>query len=222
MDIMIVLRALLYRLREGGSWRALSIFGKWRTIYGHWRRWVETGIWDRMLKELSSKAKGTLWSIDSTSCKVHKHGHGGTKNVDSQDIGTSRGGPNTKIHALVETGGRIVDMFLSPGHRNDSLFAEMLCDDAPNGITLLADKAYDSDDFIAFLEERGLGHCIPSKENRKAKRPHDSRRYKKRHRVENAFQRLKEFRAIATRYEKLSETFLGFNLLAQGSWEAKV
>ncbi len=57
MDIMIVLRALLYRLREGGSWRALSIFGKWRTIYGHWRRWVETGIWDRMLKELSSKAR---------------------------------------------------------------------------------------------------------------------------------------------------------------------
>jgi transposase len=85
----------------------------------------------------------------------------------------------------------------------------MLCDNAPEGTIILADKAYDSDGFIAFLEERGLGHCIPSKANRKNPRPHNSRRYKKRHRVENAFQRLKEFRAVATRYEKLSETIPG-------------
>jgi len=213
MDIIVVLRAILYRLRQGCSWRTLCIFGNWRTIYGHWRRWVDMGIWDKMLRSLSSKAKGTLWSIDSTSCKVHKHGHGGPESIDNQDIGKSRGGPNTKIHAVVDTGHRIVDLFLSPGNRNDSIFAEMLCDDVPEGITILADKAYDSDDFIAFLEERNIGHCIPSKANRKNPRPLNSRRYKKRHRVENAFQRLKEFRAIATRYEKLSETFLGLATL---------
>lgn len=48
MDIEIVLRAILYRLREGGSWRALSIFGPWSTIYGHWRRWVRMGIWEEI------------------------------------------------------------------------------------------------------------------------------------------------------------------------------
>ena len=75
MDICII-RALLYRLREGCRWRALAIFRKWSTIYGHWRRWVKMGIWEKMLNELTSKACGRLWSIDSTSCKVHKHGHG--------------------------------------------------------------------------------------------------------------------------------------------------
>ncbi|NCF88283.1 MAG: transposase [Verrucomicrobiaceae bacterium] len=68
---MVVLRALLYRMRQGGSWRTLNIFGNWRTIYGHWRRWVEMGIWEQILNVVSSKAKGTLRSIDSTSCKVH-------------------------------------------------------------------------------------------------------------------------------------------------------
>jgi transposase len=116
MEIMVVLRALLYRMRQGGSWRTLNIFGNWRTIYGHWRRWVEMGIWEQILKGVSSKAKGTLRSIDSTSCKVHKHGHGGPIHVHNQDIGRSRGGPNTKIHALVDSKRRIVDLFLSPGN----------------------------------------------------------------------------------------------------------
>ena len=209
MDALVVLRAILYRLRQGCSWRTLSVFGPWETIYGHWRRWVEMGIWEKALIEVSRRAKGTLWSIDSTSCRVHKHAFGGVKGADYQDIGTSRGGPNTKVHALCDAKGRILDVFLSPGHRHDSAFAELLCDDVPEGITILADKAYDSDGLIKFLEERGVSHCIPSKANRKCPRRLDKRRYKKRHRVENAFQRLKEFRAIATRYEKHRENFLG-------------
>ena len=100
-------------------------------------------------------------------------------------------------------------MFLSPGNRHDSLFGIDLCDAAPNGVTILADKAYDTDDLRAFLDDIGLGCCIPPKENRVDPVPFDKQKYKKRHRVEHAFQRLKEFRAIATRYEKLASTFLG-------------
>ena len=134
MDVIVVLRAILYRLREGCSWRALGIFGHWRTIYGHWRRWIDLGIWEEILKKVSVRSMGTLWSIDSTNCKVHKHGHGGPKRIDNQDIGRSRGGPNTKIHALVDSRARIVDLFLSPGNRNDIPFAALLCDDAPKAL----------------------------------------------------------------------------------------
>lgn len=90
----------------------------------------------------------------------------------------------------------------------------MLCDGLPEGITILADKAYDKDEFIEFLEDQGLGHCIPSRSNRKIRRRLDKRRYKLSHRVENAFQRLKEFRAAATRYEKLGESYLALVSLA--------
>ena len=81
MDPVLVLRAILFRLRQGCSWGCLDIFGNWETIYGHWRRWVDSGIWDKVLTKLASKAGGKLWSIDSTSCKVHKHGHGGVQGL---------------------------------------------------------------------------------------------------------------------------------------------
>ena len=214
MDTVVVLRAILYRLREGSSWRSLSIFGPWETIYGHWRRWVKMDIFTECLTEFANQASGTLWSIDSTSCKVHKHGHGGAEGPESQDIGTSKGGPNTKIHALVDNKRRIVHLFLSPGNRHDSLFAPLLVDQAPEGISILADKAYDVDGFRDYLETRGLRCCIPPKSNRKDPQPYSKRDYRKRHRVENAFQRLKEYRAIATRYEKLSVTFKALATLA--------
>lgn len=214
MDTIVVLRAILYRLREGGSWRALSIFGRWQTIYGHWRRWVKLGVWDEALRELSKMASGKLWSIDSTSCKVHKHGLGSVKGPEHEDIGTSRGGPNTKIHALVDSRGRIVYHFLTRGNCHDSRFAELLCEEAPIGSTILADKAYDTDSFRAFLKERGLGCCVPPKANRIHPSSYNKKAYRKRHHVENAFQRLKELRGIATRYEKLAENFLAFTTLA--------
>ena len=207
MDTELVLRAVLYRLRYGCPWKCLSVFGPWETIYGRWRRWVDLGIWNKILVKLASKSAGKLWSIDSTSCKVHKHGHG-AQGSDDESIGKSRGGPNTKIHALVDGKCRIVFMLLSPGHRNDSLFGIDLCDAAPNGVTILADKAYDTDDLRAFLADIDLDCCIPPKANRVNPARYDKRKYKKRHRVENAFQRLKEFRTIATRYEKLALTFI--------------
>lgn len=209
METELVLRAVLYRMRRGCTWKCLAVFGPWQTIYGRWKKWVDDGIWQKVLVELAKKAGGKLWSIDSTSCKVHKHGHGGPQGPEVQHIGRSRGGPNTKIHALVDGKGRIVFLLLSPGNRNDSLFGIDLCEAAPDGVTILADKAYDVDDLRAFLEDVGLGCCIPPKANRVSPAKYDKKKYKKRHRVENAFQRLKEYRAIATRYEKLASTFLG-------------
>jgi transposase len=171
------------------------------------------GLWEQILAEFFMRARGKLWGIDSTSCRVHKHAFVGVKGSDYQDIGTSRGGSNTKIHALCDANGRIIDIFLSPGHRHDSNYAELLCDHVPKGITILADKAYDSDRLIQALKERDVKFCIPSKTNPVSARKVNKGHYKKRHHIENAFQRLKEFRAISTRYEKHSENFLAITTL---------
>ena len=73
---------------------------------------------------------------------------------------------------------------------------------------LLADKAYDTDEMIEYLEKNDIEVVIPSKKNRKIQRNHDAYIYKMRHLIENAFLHLKRWRSIATRYAKNSKSFL--------------
>ena len=76
---------------------------------------------------------------------------------------------------------------------------------------LLADKAYDSDKIVQAAQSQCMQVIIPSRANRKKNlRVLDKHRYKARHLVENLFQRMKVFRRVATRYDKLDVTFLGF------------
>jgi transposase len=73
---------------------------------------------------------------------------------------------------------------------------------------LIADKGYDSDEIVEKAQETGIQPVIPPKKNRKIQREYDKYLYKLRHLVENAFQRLKEWRGIATRYAKNTASFL--------------
>ena len=144
MPAETILRAVLFRLREGCSWRALSIFAPHTTIYTRWKQWCVSGLWDAILEGIASLAKGKLWSLDSSSAKVHKHAHGAPRRLGCRCIGCSRGGENTKIHALVDTNAFVVRLLLTPGNALDLTAAptmvEGICDR-----TILADKAYDSD-----------------------------------------------------------------------------
>ncbi len=80
---------------------------------------------------------------------------------------------------------------------------------------VLADKAYDADDrVIEKLEKQGCQAVVPPKLNRIEKRDYDKYLYKARHLIENFFAKLKQFRGIATRYDKLAENFLGSIYLA--------
>ena len=202
----MVLQALLYRIREGCTWRALSIFAPYTTIYTRWKSWCDSGLWQRIFKHVCKCAHGVLWAIDSTCIKVHKHGLGAPKALGDQKVGRTRGGQNTKVHALVDSKACPVAIILSAGNRHDILFAGDLVS-GETARTILADKAYDCDGFRDLLA--GLGHqaCIPPKDNRKDPEPFHRGHYKKRHRVENFFQRIKEYRAIATRYEKRADRF---------------
>lgn len=145
-------------------------------------------------------------SCGATFIKVHEHARGGGQSPEKQAVGNCRGGANTKIRSLVDTHGRPLRLLLSAGHRHDILAALELVEGCTQR-TILADKAYDSDELRQLLKEWDLKACIPPKANRKDPPAYHKGHYKRRHQVENFLQRIKEKRAIATRYEKLASRF---------------
>ena len=130
------------------------------------------------------------------------------KNGEDQAIGRSRGGLTTKIHAIVDALGNPVALSLTPGQAADITQAEPLLDQI-DPEAFLADKGYDSDALVETLIERGITPVIPPKANRKGPRKTDFALYRERNPVERQFFcKLKQYRAIATRYDKLANTFL--------------
>jgi transposase len=108
--------------------------------------------------------------------------------------------------ALVDALGNLVRFILLPGQRHDSIGVEPLIANV-DFEALIADKAFDNNAVRAELDERGALAVIPSKADRKAAIAYDEEMYKWRHLIENCFQRLKEFRRIATRYDKTDTSF---------------
>ena len=113
----------------------------------------------------------------------------------------------TKIHALVDALGNPVELMLTPGQAHDLACAEPLIENIDPG-ALIGDKAYDADQLIDTLNRRQISPVIPPKANRKNPRACDFALYCERNLVERFFNKLKHFRAIATRYDKLARNFL--------------
>jgi transposase len=115
---------------------------------------------------------------------------------------------------MVDALGNPTGFFLSPGHACDLDGADVLLVNVPADI-VIADKAYDADDRVIRPLEQAGKHCvIPPRSNRKHPRPYDQELYKARHLIENFFARLKQYRAIATRYDKTARNFLAAIYLA--------
>ena len=127
---------------------------------------------------------------------------------EDQAIGRSRGGLSTKIHTLVDALGNPLRFFLTGGQAHDLAGADHLLP-TMNADTLIADKAFDADArVIVPLAAAGKAVVIPPKANRKVSRDYDRDLYKARHLIENFFAKLKQFRGIATRYDKTARNFL--------------
>ena len=103
--------------------------------------------------------------------------------------------------------GRPVSLFLSEGQMSDYKGAEVLLDRLPRAKYLLADRGYDADWFRNALQDKGIEPCIPPKKNRKTHIPYDKTLYKQRHKVEIMFGKIKDWRRIATRYDRCAHTF---------------
>ncbi len=210
----IVFNALMWILKSGGRWRDLPArYGNWNSIYHKFRLWCSLGLFDRLLKVINADAKdATLLEIDSTFCKVHQSACSARKN---QAIGVSRGGKNTKVHVLINERMQLLKVILTGGQVHDSEPAiELLKGVTLKGKTILADKAYSCEQIRFFIAEHGAFACIPDKVNFKTKHDFNSCLYKQRNIVERFFQRIKNFRHVAFRFDKLALCFENFVLLA--------
>ena len=126
---------------------------------------------------------------------------------------------STKIHALVDALGNPLRFLLTPGQVHDLAGADALLPEMTANL-LIADKAYDADErVIEPLAADGKATVIPPRQNRTAPRQFDQDLYKARHLIENFFCKLKQFRAIATRYDKTARNFLAaVHLAAATIW----
>ena len=99
-------------------------------------------------------------------------------------------------------------MLLSERQVSDYKGAALMLDALPRAKALLGDRGYDADWFRKALAQRDIAACIPSKKNRKVPIPHDTTLYRQRHKIENMFGRLKDWRRIHTRYDRCAHTFM--------------
>ena len=154
------------------------------------------------------------WSIDRhADDRLHPRqsaslGIGRKRGEQKQAVGRSRGGRNTKIHALADAKGRLIAILLTGGEAHDCPVAERLIRRVKPPKRMLGDKAYDSAELREELDERGTKPVIPNHPNRKHPLSFNKRLYKLRWRIESAFNRLKDFRRIATRYDRLAVNYL--------------
>ncbi len=121
---------------------------------------------------------------------------------------------NTKLHAVTDTNGRPLRFFITAGQVSDYTGAAALLDDLPEAEWLLGDRGYNANWLREALKDKGIRAHIPGRKARKAPVKYDKRRYKRRNRIEIMFGRLKDWRRVATRYDRCPKVFLSAVALA--------
>jgi putative transposase len=114
---------------------------------------------------------------------------------------------NSKLHAVVDGDGKPLVLLLTEGQMSDHKGARMMLDALPTASVLIADRGYDSNWFRAALTQKGIEPCIPSTKSRKVALSYCKTLYRQRHKIENMFGRIKDWRRIATRYDRCAHTF---------------
>lgn len=121
---------------------------------------------------------------------------------------------NTKLHAITDQNGRPLSFFMTAGQVSDYTGASALLDSLPMAQWLLADRGYDADWFRDALEGKGIRPCIPGRRSRGKPVKYDKRKYRRRNRIEIMFGRLKDWRRVATRYDRCPTVFFSTICLA--------
>ncbi|MEN3951233.1 IS5 family transposase [Iodidimonas sp. SYSU 1G8] len=210
-----VLNGIFWRLRTGAPWADIPArYGPHTTCVNRFNRWRRGGHWARILEAISAAYDGDVQMIDSSSIRVHQHAANGKKAERSRCMGRSRGGLTTKIHALVDVEGRPIRLKLTEGQAHDGRSAADMFETVKAGHILLADRAYDGDALRAAMAERGAWANIRAMPNRVKTFPYSAWVYRQRNAVERFFNKLKHFRAVATRYDKRDDNFLASVQLA--------
>ena len=213
-----VLNAILYVAEHGCKWRGLPVrFGNWHTIYTRMNRWAKAGVLDRVFTVLQEqqiiRIKIEAMSLDSTIVKVHPDGTGALKKNGPQAIGKSRGGWSTKIHMVAADARTAITFSLSPGQRHDGPQGrELLRTLKPveSQVCMIMDRAYEGAETRQLVLDLGFTPVVPPKQSRVNPWEYDRIMYRRRNEIERLFRRLKGFRRIFSRFDKLDLMFTAF------------
>ncbi|MGW4883191.1 IS5 family transposase [Streptomyces murinus] len=235
LDDRRVLNGIVWKFRTGTAWRDVpERYGPWATLHTRFRRWAADGTFDRMLRAAQAKADAAgdvewLVSVDSTVVRAHQHAAGARKGGRDPALGRSRGGLTSKIHLACDGRGRPLAFLVTGGNTNDCTRFTAVMDQIRVPRTgpgrprtrpdhVLGDKGYSSKAIRAWLRRRGIPHTIPERADQVRNRARrgsrggrppafDREAYKHRNVVERCFNRLKQWRGIATRYDKTAQSY---------------
>jgi len=214
VDDRRVLNGIFWVLRSGAPWRDLpETYGPRTTCYNRFVRWRQAGVWDRIMDALAAGHDASVQMIDTSVVRVHQHGASIADN-NHQDMGRSRGGLTSKIHAVVDTNGLPVHLALTPGEAHDNRLCSILLSALLPQTMLLADRGYDADWIREIARQQGAWANIPPKRNRKDPICFSPYLYRARNQIERFFNKIKQCRRVATRYDKLAANYLAFVKLA--------
>jgi transposase len=214
VDDRRVLNGICWVLRSGAPWRDLpDCYGPRATCYNRFVRWRRAGVWGRIMDSLAAAHDAAVQMIDTSIVRVHQHAACIARNR-GQSMGRSRGGLTSKIHAVVDTNGLPVRLGLTAGEAHDNRLALKLLSRLRSGSMLLADRGYDADWIRAFATERGAWANVPPRCNRREPICFSPHLYRARNLVERFFNKIKQCRRVATRYDKLAANYLAFIQLA--------
>jgi transposase len=209
--------AILWVLRTGAGWRDLPAgFGPWQSVYSGFRACMRNGSSQAIHAGLSEPARDDEHlMIDSTAVRIHAHGAGPAGGQLAQAIGRSKASLSTKIHLACDALGDTLGFILSGANVSDfDQCQPLLCTHLRPNAKVIMDKGYDSDALRAYVNQQSGGAVIAVNASRAKKPFFDENLYRERHRIKNLFARLKSYRRVATRYEKLRATFAAMLTLA--------